>query len=127
MLKASTKILIVDAQEFMRTSLKDNLHHVGFKNIITAESGEDALTKLTDVEFVIADWDIGELNGLELLKKIRANAKTKTLPFLMVMSAADQAKVIDAVKAGANNFLVKPFSIANIKEKIDKIFNPPKK
>lgn len=127
MLKASMKILVVDAQEFMRTSLKDNLHQVGFKNVIVADSGTDALAKLADVEFVIADWDIGEINGLELLTKIRSDAKTKTLPFLMVMAVADQAKVISAVKAGANNFLVKPFSIANIKEKIDKIFNPPKK
>lgn len=127
MLKASMKILIVDSQEFMRSTLRDNLAQVGFKNIVLAESGEEALTKLEGAEFVIADWDIGTVDGLELLKKIRGNAKTKTLPFLMVMSAADQQKVLTAVKAGANNFLVKPFSIANIKEKIDKIFNPPKK
>lgn len=127
MLKASMKILIVDAQEFMRSSLRDNLAQVGFKNIIVAESGEEALNKLEGVEFVIADWEIGAVDGLELLKKIRSNPKTKTLPFLMVMAVADQQKVLNAVKAGANNFLVKPFSIANIKEKIDKIFNPPKK
>lgn len=127
MLKASMKILIVDGQEFMRKTLKDTLLQVGFKNIVTAESGADALTKMAEIEFVIADWNIGDIDGLELLKKIRSDAKTKSLPFLMVMSEADQAKVISAVKAGANNFLVKPFSTANIKEKIDKIFNPPKK
>lgn len=127
MLKASMKILIVDSQEFMRKSLKDTLQQVGFKNIITAETGKEALEKMAEIEFVIADWEIGEIDGLELLKKIRGDAKTKALPFLMVMAQADQAKVISAVKAGANNFLVKPFSSANIKEKIDKIFNPPKK
>jgi len=130
MLKASMRIMVVDDVPTMRKMIKGHLQQVGFKNVIEAEGGEAAWKMVLDgvanaqpFEFIISDWDMPGMNGLELLTKIRANEPTKKLPFLMVTADAEQTTVVTAVKAGVNNFIVKPFSVATLKEKIDKIFN----
>jgi len=74
------------------------------------------------LDFVVSDWNMPGLNGLDLLKKIRASEDFKKLPFLMVTAEAEQSNVVIAVKAGVSNFIVKPFSVETLKEKIGKIF-----
>jgi two-component system chemotaxis response regulator CheY len=130
MLKASMRIMVVDDVPTMRKMISGHLKQVGFKSVTEAESGESAWKLIQDgvansqpFEFIISDWDMPGMNGLELLTKIRATEATKKLPFLMVTADAEQTTVVTAVKAGVNNFIVKPFSVATLKEKIDKIFN----
>ncbi|MFZ4714486.1 MAG: response regulator [Bacteriovoracaceae bacterium] len=130
MLKANMKILLVDDVSTMRKMIKGHLQQMGFTNVSEAEDGEPAwkliqegIEKKQPYEFIISDWDMPGLNGLELVKNIRSFEPTKKLPFLMITADADQTTVVTAVKAGVNNFIIKPFSVATLKEKIDKIFN----
>jgi two-component system chemotaxis response regulator CheY len=128
-LKASMKILVVDDMSTMRKIIKNILSQLGFKNICEAEDGKKALAEIEKsatngepVEFIISDWNMPEMTGLDLLAQIRGNPKYKGLPFLMVTAEAEQGNIMIAVKAGVDNFIVKPFSAQILKEKIEKIF-----
>ena len=123
------KILIVDDMSTMRKIIKNMLVKMGCDNITQADDGkpawallEQAHTEGAPFEFVVSDWNMPGLSGLDLLKQIRADQRFVKLPFLMVAAEAEQANVVIAVKAGVSNFVVKPFSIALLKEKIEKIF-----
>ncbi|MBF0565280.1 MAG: chemotaxis response regulator CheY [Nitrospirae bacterium] len=123
------KILVVDDFATMRRIIRNILKQLGFEKIDEAEDGGQAFQKLQigDYDFVVTDWNMPNVTGLELLKKVRADAKLKSLPVLMVTAEADKEQVIEAVKAGVNNYVIKPFTADVLKEKIDKIFEKLKK
>ncbi|MBI4688373.1 MAG: chemotaxis response regulator CheY [Nitrospirae bacterium] len=119
------KILVVDDFSTMRRIVKNVLKQLGFENVEEAEDGEQAYSKLQNgsFEFVVSDWNMPNTDGLEMLKKIRADAQLKEMPVLMVTAEAEKEKVIEAIKAGVNNYVVKPFTAEVLKEKMDKIFD----
>ncbi|MBZ0252367.1 MAG: chemotaxis response regulator CheY [Candidatus Methylomirabilis sp.] len=117
-------ILVVDDFSTMRNILKNILRQLGFNNIAEADSGQTALQRLSERKFdlVISDWNMPVMNGIELLKAIRANEATKTIPVLMVTAEAKKENVVEAVQAGVNNYVVKPFTPEVLEEKLKKIF-----
>lgn len=123
------KILVVDDMGTMRKIIKNMLTKMGCDNLTEAEDGAPAWEMLQQAheagqpfDFVVSDWNMPQLSGLDLLKNIRADERFASLPFLMITAEAEQSNVVIAVKAGVSNFIVKPFSIVTLKEKIDKIF-----
>lgn len=123
------KILVVDDMATMRRIIKGLLEQLGFKNIDEAEDGKVALQKLktTKYDFVITDWNMPNMTGLELVQEIRKDPELKHLPVLMVTAEAKKENVLLAIKAGVNNYIVKPFTAEVLKEKIEKIFSAMKK
>ncbi|HOF04150.1 MAG TPA: response regulator [Syntrophales bacterium] len=117
------KILVVDDFATMRKVIRNILKQIGFENIVEAEDGAIGLRvlKSQQIDFVIADWNMPNMTGLELLKAVRADADLAKTPFLMVTAEALQENVIAAVKAGVNNYIVKPFTAETLNEKIAKI------
>jgi len=118
------KILVVDDFVTMRRIVKNLLKQLGYENITEAEDGEQAYAKLKGggFAFVVSDWNMPNLDGLGLVQKVRSDPELKTLPFLMVTAEAEKEKVIEAIKAGVSNYVVKPFTAEILKEKIEKIF-----
>jgi len=118
-------ILVVDDFATMRRIVKGVLKKLGFKNIIEAENGKTALSKLKkeDVGLVISDWNMPEMTGLELLKAVKTEEKFKDLPFIMLTAEGQKDCVIEAVKAGVTNFIVKPFTPDTLKEKLNAVFS----
>ncbi len=118
------KILVVDDFSTMRRIVKNLLRQLGYINIEEAEDGAQAYSKLKNggFGFVISDWNMPNMDGLGLLKKIRSDEELKDIPVLMVTAEAEKDKVVTAIQAGVNNYIVKPFTGEVLKEKIDKIF-----
>jgi two-component system chemotaxis response regulator CheY len=128
-LKANIKILVVDDISSMRQIIKGELAEIGFTNVTQADNGTKAWSMIESsyhagapFEFIISDWNMPELSGLELLKKIRSNPDLEKTPFLMVTAENEQGNVIMAINHGVNNFIVKPFSAEILKDKISRIF-----
>ncbi|HPX55178.1 MAG TPA: chemotaxis response regulator CheY [Syntrophales bacterium] len=119
----SIKILIVDDFATMRKVIRNLLKQSGYENIVEAEDGVNALKVLQSqkIDFVVSDWNMPNMSGLELLKAVRADEELKALPFLMVTAEALQENVVAAVKAGVSNYIVKPFTSETLDEKIKKI------
>ncbi|HET6491107.1 MAG TPA: response regulator [Syntrophales bacterium] len=117
------KILIVDDFATMRKVIRNLLKQGGFENIVEAEDGVAALKVLQSqkVDFIISDWNMPNMSGLELLKAVRGADDLKELPFLMVTAEALKDNVVAAVKAGVSNYIVKPFTAEVLNEKIEKI------
>lgn len=118
-------ILVVDDFPTMRKIVRQVLRQLGYNNVQEAEDGEAALRILrqkTDIQFVISDWNMPNMTGIELLKAVRAEPSLKGLPFLMVTAEADKENIVEAVKSGVSSYIVKPFNAATLKEKIEKIF-----
>ncbi len=117
------RVLVVDDFPTMRRIIKNLLKQLGFENIDEAENGEDALNKLKSGEYglVVSDWNMPVMEGIELLKSIRNDPQLKDIPFLMVTAEAEKEKVIEAIKAGVDNYVVKPFTGEVLKEKLEKI------
>jgi two-component system, chemotaxis family, chemotaxis protein CheY len=118
------KILVVDDMSTMRRIVKNIMKQLGFANVEEAENGKDALDKLTaeSFGFVISDWNMPVMTGIELLRAIRANDKLKTLPVLMVTAEAQKENLVEAIQAGVSNYIVKPFTAEVLQEKMNKIF-----
>jgi two-component system chemotaxis response regulator CheY len=119
------KILVVDDFPTMRRIVKTLMRQNGFTNFVEAEDGQQALRILgssTDIEFVISDWNMPNMTGIELLKSVRADPKLKHLPFLMITAEAEKENIIEAVKSGVSNYVVKPFTAQTLGEKLAKIF-----
>jgi two-component system chemotaxis response regulator CheY len=118
------KVLVVDDFSTMRRIVKNLLKQIGFTNIDEAEDGEQAYSKLKSESFglVVSDWNMPNLDGLGLIKKVRADSKINSIPILMVTAEAEKDRVIEAIQAGVNNYIVKPFTGEVLKEKIDGIF-----
>jgi two-component system chemotaxis response regulator CheY len=117
------KILIIDDFSTMRKVIRNLLKQGGFENIAEAEDGVVALKflKSQKVDFIISDWNMPNMNGLDLLKAVRGDEDLKDLPFLMVTAEALKDNVVAAVKAGVSNYIVKPFTAEVLTEKIEKI------
>jgi two-component system chemotaxis response regulator CheY len=118
------KFLVVDDFSTMRRIVRGLLKELGFLNIEEAEDGVVALGKLKSepFDFVVSDWNMPNMNGLDLLKAIRADAALAHLPVLMVTAEAKKENIIEAAKAGASGYVVKPFTAATLDEKLNKIF-----
>lgn len=118
------KILIVDDFSTMRRIIKNLLRDLGFTNTSEADDGSTALPMLKsgDFDFLVTDWNMPGMTGIELLKAVRADPKLSTLPVLMVTAEAKRDQIIEAAQAGVNGYVVKPFTAAALKEKIEKIF-----
>jgi len=118
------KFLIVDDFSTMRRIVRNLLKELGFSNVDEAEDGVDALGKLRDggYQFVISDWNMPNMSGIDLLKTIRADAALKSLPVLMVTAEAKKENIIAAAQAGASGYVVKPFTSVTLDEKLNKIF-----
>lgn len=118
------RFLVVDDFATMRRIVRNLLQDLGYKNIEEAEDGHDALTKLrsSQFDFVVSDWNMPNVDGLELLKTIRADAVMAKMPVLMVTAEAKRENIIAAAQAGANGYIVKPFTGATLEEKLTKIF-----
>ena len=120
---AQLKFLIVDDSVTMRRIVVNTLKTIGFDQVVEASDGKDALAKLLTegADFVITDWNMPEMNGLELAKAIRANPQFENLPVLMVTTRGNKEDVIEAMKVLVNNYIIKPFTPQGLKEKIDQI------
>ncbi|CAA0323770.1 chemotaxis protein CheY [Alteromonas macleodii] len=118
------KILVVDDFSTMRRIIKNLLKDLGFSNIQEADDGSTALPMLQqgDFDFVVTDWNMPGMQGIDLLRAIRADDKLKHLPVLMVTAEAKKEQIVAAAQAGVNGYVVKPFTAATLKEKLDKIF-----
>jgi len=116
------KILVVDDSSTMRRIIVNTLARLGYKDVIQAADGVEAweaLQKNDDIGVVITDWNMPNMNGLELVKKIRAQEKYKLMPIIMVTTEGGKKEVIIALKAGVNNYIVKPFTPQVLKEKLE--------
>ncbi|MEO8626879.1 MAG: chemotaxis response regulator CheY [Betaproteobacteria bacterium] len=118
------KFLVVDDFSTMRRIVRNLLKELGFANAEEAEDGVVALQKLHagGFDFVVSDWNMPNMTGIDLLRAIRADAALKHLPVLMVTAEAKKENIIEAAQAGANGYIVKPFTAATLDEKLNKIF-----
>ena len=118
------KILVVDDFTTMRRIVRNLLKQLGYENIEEAEDGQQAYSKLKDEKyhFIISDWNMPNMTGIELLQNVRNDPELKGLPFLMVTAESEKEKVIEAIKSGVNNYIIKPFTAEILKEKMEKIF-----
>jgi two-component system chemotaxis response regulator CheY len=118
------KILVVDDFSTMRRIIKNLLRDLGFTNISEADDGQTALPMLQngDFDFLVTDWNMPGMTGIDLLKAVRADAKLQTMPVLMVTAEAKKDQIVEAAQAGVNGYVVKPFTAETLKEKIEKIF-----
>jgi len=119
------KILVVDDFQTMRRIIRNYLRQLGFNNVEEAEDGDVALAKLNeaDFDFVITDWNMPKMTGIDLLKKIRAVGNLKNIPVLIITAEAEKENVVQAAQAGVNDYIVKPFTPEVLQTKIEKIFS----
>ncbi|MCB1153573.1 MAG: response regulator [Deltaproteobacteria bacterium] len=118
------KILVVDDFATMRRIVKDLLRQCGFTNIVEANDGSTALQMIysDQVELIISDWNMPKMTGLELLRAVRHDPITQHLPFLMITAEADAERVVQAIRSGVTNYIVKPFSADVLQKKLDQLF-----
>jgi two-component system chemotaxis response regulator CheY len=119
------KFLVVDDFSTMRRIVRNLLKELGYTNVDEAEDGVVGLQKLKgggNFEFVVTDWNMPNMTGIDLLRAIRADASLKHLPVLMITAEAKKENIIEAAKAGASGYIVKPFTAATLEEKLEKIF-----
>ncbi|HJV07140.1 chemotaxis response regulator CheY [Paludibacterium denitrificans] len=118
------RFLVVDDFSTMRRIVRNLLKELGFTNVDEAEDGQVALHKLKTqhFDFVVSDWNMPNMTGLELLKALRADQQLKHLPFMMITAEAKRENIIEAAMAGASGYIVKPFTAATLEEKLNKVF-----
>jgi two-component system chemotaxis response regulator CheY len=118
------RFLVVDDFSTMRRIVRNLLKELGFTNVDEAEDGQVALHKLKTqhFDFVVSDWNMPNMTGIELLKAVRAEPQLKGLPFMMITAEAKRENIIEAAMAGASGYIVKPFTAATMEEKMNKIF-----
>ncbi|WP_345418930.1 chemotaxis response regulator CheY [Halioxenophilus aromaticivorans] len=118
------KILIVDDFSTMRRIIKNLLRDLGFTNTQEADDGQTALPMLKngDFDFLVTDWNMPGMTGIELLRQVRADERLNALPVLMVTAEAKREQIVEAAQCGVNGYVVKPFTAQALKEKIEKIF-----
>ena len=128
-LDPSMKVIVIDDMNTMLKIQKSMLKKMGFTNIIEANDGKPALKLIQEAhdagapfQFIMSDWNMPDMSGLDLLKNLRADERFKKVPFLMVTAESEQANVVEAVKAGVSNYVVKPFTYDSLLAKIAKIF-----
>jgi two-component system chemotaxis response regulator CheY len=118
------RVLVVDDFSTMRKIIKNILRQIGFTNIVEADDGSTAWEVLNkdNIDFIVSDWNMPIMTGIELLRKVRGSEEYADLPFLMVTAEAQQENIIEAVQAKVSNYIVKPFTPETLGQKIDKIF-----
>lgn len=118
------KILVVDDFSTMRRIVRNLLKELGYTNVDEAEDGVAALQKLkgSNFQFVVTDWNMPNMTGIELLRAIRADVALKNLPVLMITAEAKKENIIEAAQGGASGYIVKPFTAGTLEEKLNKIF-----
>ncbi len=118
------KILVVDDFSTMRRIVRNLLKELGYTNVDEAEDGVVALQKLksSNFQFVVTDWNMPNMTGIELLRAIRADVALKSLPVLMITAEAKKENIIEAAQSGASGYIVKPFTAGTLEEKLNKIF-----
>ncbi|GIC78036.1 chemotaxis protein CheY [Moritella marina ATCC 15381] len=123
-MKKQIKILIVDDFSTMRRIIKNLLRDLGFNNTYEADDGNTALPMLKngDYDFVVTDWNMPGMQGIDLLKEIRKDQALCHIPVLMVTAEAKREQIIEAAQSGVNGYIIKPFTAATLKEKLEKIF-----
>jgi two-component system chemotaxis response regulator CheY len=123
------KFLVVDDFSTMRRIVRNLLKELGFSEVEEAEDGDVALQKLRSggFDFVISDWNMPNMTGIELLRQVRADPALKHLPLLMITAEAKKENIIEAAQAGASGYIVKPFTAATLDEKLNKIFQSMQK
>ena len=115
------KLLVVDDSSTMRRIIKNTLARLGYKDILEGADGVEGWAQMDanpDIDMLITDWNMPEMNGLELVKKVRADERFKDTPIIMVTTEGGKSEVITALKAGVNNYIVKPFTPQVLKEKL---------
>ena len=122
------KFLVVDDFSTMRRIIKNLLHDLGYPNVSEADDGKTALPMLQagGFDFLITDWNMPGMPGLELIKAVRADAKLAKMPVLMLTAEAKREQIIEAAQAGVNGYVIKPFTAETLKEKLDKILGAGK-
>ncbi len=120
---ADLKILAVDDSPTMRRIIVNSLKKAGFSDVMEATDGKDALAKMkvNSFNFVITDWNMPEMDGMAFVTNLRATSEFKTIPILMVTTRSVQDDIVEAVKAGVNSYIVKPFTPDTLKEKIEQV------
>ena len=120
----SIKVLVVDDFATMRRIVKGVLKQLGFNSIVEAEDGTSALDTLKKekVGLIVSDWNMPKMTGLDLLKAVRGDDGLKEIPFIMVTAEGQKENVVEAVKAGVSNYIVKPFTPETFNEKLEKVF-----
>ena len=123
--QSELKFLVVDDFSTMRRIIKNLLHDLGYAHVTEADDGNTALPILKNggIDFLITDWNMPGMPGLELLKQVRADAKLAKLPVLMLTAEAKREQIVWAAQAGVNGYVIKPFTAVTLKEKLDKIFD----
>jgi len=123
-LNKNMKILVVDDFSTMRRIIKNLLKDLGFTNTVEADDGKTALPilKAGGIDFLVTDWNMPGMTGIDLLKAVRSDPEMVDLPVLMVTAEAKREQIIMAAQAGVNGYVIKPFTAATLKEKIEKIF-----
>ncbi len=118
------RILIVDDFSTMRKIIKNILRQLGYTNVTEADDGTTGWEALNrdNIDFIISDWNMPQMTGIELLRKVRSSEEYANTPFLMVTAEAQQENIIEAVQAKVSNYIVKPFTPETLGQKIDKIF-----
>ncbi len=114
------KILIVDDSSVMRRIIKNYLSQLGYNDFIEAQDGIDALDKVKDTDLIFTDWNMPNMNGFEFLKKVRAIPEHKNTKIIMVTTESSKFDVIDAIKAGVTEYIIKPFTLQSFEEKLKK-------
>ena len=122
------KFLVVDDFSTMRRIIKNLLHDLGYSNVTEADDGKTALPMLQagNFDFLITDWNMPGMAGLDLLKAVRADAKLAKMPVMMLTAEAKRDQIIEAAQAGVNGYVIKPFTAETLKEKLDKILGAGK-
>jgi len=117
------KILAVDDSATMRRIIKNQLKQAGYEEVDEAGNGREALTMLAQAHYdlLITDWNMPEMNGLDLVKEVRRIDASKAMPILMVTTVAGKEDIVTALKAGVNNYMVKPFDTATLRAKIAQV------
>ena len=118
------RILVVDDFSTMRKIIKNILRQLGYTNVTEADDGTTGWEALNrdNIDFIISDWNMPQMTGIELLRKVRSSEEYANTPFLMVTAEAQQENIIEAVQAKVSNYIVKPFTPETLGQKIDKIF-----
>jgi two-component system chemotaxis response regulator CheY len=122
------KFLVVDDFSTMRRIIKNLLNDLGYPNVEEADDGKTALPMLQNgsFDFLITDWNMPGMPGLDLIKAVRGDAKLAKMPVLMLTAEAKREQIIEAAQAGVNGYVIKPFTAETLKEKLDKILGPGK-
>lgn len=129
MFKTTTRFLIVDDFSTMRKVIKKALFDLGYENVIEAADGVKAFELLEKysqtsepVEIVMSDWNMPNMMGIDLLKKCRGDARFKSLPIMLITAESEQSQIVEAVKAGVSDYVIKPFSPSTLKGKLENVF-----